>query len=241
MVQNAEPVGGVCRPTHPGGTMHTIRRLVLGFALAATLAPTVSLAGSPKEDRAKEEVKMSKAVVKDQKKDLKSIKKLAKKWNKAAEKGKTSKMLKVDEKMSEWMKEELKENRQQTQQAKKEFEQSGGDRAALAGAAGGNQPPPPKPQGKVKPQPKPEKPAVPKKAQDDFQDAKKAIVAQKNMKEMADEFSAMQPKFSNGNAGPKLIKRKSKLLADLVVAAERDLNRAEKELEEDQARLAKLK
>ena len=222
--------------------MHTIRRLILGFALATTLAPTVALAAdSPKVERAKEEVKMSKAVVKDQKKDLKSIQKLAKKWKKAADKGKTSKMLKVDEKMSEWMKEELKENRQQTQQAKKEFEQSGGDRAALAGAAGGNQPPPPKPKGKVKPPPTPEKPDVPKKAQDDFRDAKKAIVAQQNMKEMAEEFRAMQPKFSNGNAGPQLVQRKTKLLEQLIVAAERDLNRAEKELEEDQARLDKLK
>ena len=221
--------------------MHTIRRLILGLALAATVAPTAALAASPKVERAKEEVKHSKAVVKDQKKDLKSIKKLAKKWKKAADKGNTAKMLKADEKMSEWMKEELKENRQQTQQAKKEFERSGGDRAALAGAAGGNQPPPPKPQGKVKPQPKPAKPAVPKKAKDDFQDAKKAIIAQKNMKEMAEEFRAMQPKFSNGNAGPKLIKRKTKLLEDLIVAAERDLNRAEKELEEDKARLDKLK
>lgn len=196
--------------------------LAIGFA-----APSVGFAQGidARVDDAKDEVKASKDRVKDAKKDLKAIKKIRAKWEKAREKGKEKNEAKADVDLADWVREELAEDRAEAGDAAREVRRGGGD------------PTPDKGEKPAMHGPEPERPAL----ADDQRDLAKERADLAATREIAMELKEMQPKFTHGNAGGPMYKKKSGLLEKLQRGAARDLSRAEKELEEDEAKLDRLK
>ncbi len=202
-----------------------MRALLTALAL---FAATPALA-APTVDDLKAEVKMDKKILKDSKRDLKAIEKLQKKWFKATAKDKENKIAKVDAKLEDWMADELAENRRDRKLAKREFVQMGGNMAALEPAV----PNPGRRARRVKTV------TTPKRAQDDLTDLKRIIGHQEQTRDIADNIRGIQPAFTHGTAGNQLKATKATLLEGLVVGAKRDVKRAVKELEEDEAHLAR--
>jgi hypothetical protein len=204
------------------------------FLAVSLSAPNTAMADlGDRIDAVKAEIKADKKRVKDNKKDLKAIQKLRKKWEKARESDNQKKEAKVDADIAEWLKEQLAEDRMEASEA-----------AAEVVAGGGDPSPPPreKPRvvgGEVRPA-HPRAPERPAQA-DDRADMEAEREDLRKTREIAHELRDMQQRFNRDTAGPKLYKKKARLLAELERGTARDLRRAEREQAEDEAQLDKLK
>jgi len=210
-----------------------IATLFLAVSLAAPASALAAPGLEARIDSVKEQIKADKKRVKDNKKDLKAIQKIRKKWEKARESGKHKKEAKVDVDLAEWLKEQLAEDRMEAREAAAEVRAGGGD-------------PNPGPREKPRVVGEHVQPAHPPQRQppalrDDMSDLAAERADLRKTREIAEELRDMQQKFNRETAGAPAYQRKSRLLAELERAAERDLQRAERERAEDEAQLDKLK
>ncbi|MFT6142175.1 MAG: hypothetical protein ACJAZO_001148 [Myxococcota bacterium] len=177
---------------------------------------------------AKDDVKESKKLLKDDKKDLRSITKLAEKWTSARDSGNTDKMARIDEDLLDWLREELSENREDRTRARVELESTGAE---------------------VNPQPVRTRRGRPVSTgpQDNARqaDARSDLEAERedarNTREVAEALREVQRRYAVGTAGPRVHTEKLQLLSDLVRSARRDYRRSTRELAEDEDRLDQLK
>jgi hypothetical protein len=201
---------------------------LLGTLSVPNVAEAVSGQLKARIAAAKDDVKESKKLLKDDKKDLRGIDKLSDKWHAAREVGNTDKMARIDEDLLEWLREELAENRQDRARARAELESTGAE---------------------VNPQPTRTRRgrAVDRGPQDNERqaDARSDFEAERedarNTRELAEALREIQRRYEAGTAGPRVHTQKSELLRDLVRSARRDYRRSTRELAEDEERLERLK
>jgi len=177
--------------------------------------------------QAKDDVKTSKKLMKDDKKDLRSIERLARKWLDAADERNDSKMAKLDEDLLEWLREELRETRQDRARARAELEATGAEVEPQQTRRPRN----------ARDRRSPDN-AAQADARSDFEAEREDMQA---TREIAESLRDLQREFESGSAGAAERREKADLLRDLVRGARRDLRRSTRELAEDEERLDELK
>jgi len=225
------------------------RRRILSTLLAAALLGSVAAPGvaaavtdqlKAKISAAKDDVKISKKALKDDEKDLKAIEKIVQKWHDAWHDHNDKKLAKADEDLLAWLQEELAENREDRQRARRELIQAGGnpDAGPPRRPARGGARQRPGQGGARRGQPAQAGGPAAADAQTDLEAEREDF---RRTREIATELRELQRRFTAGTAGPQVHQQKSDLLHELVRSARQDVRRATQELTEDETRLDRLK
>jgi len=192
--------------------------LLCGFASPALAAPSAA--------ELRHELRADHKVLRDQKQDLRELKNLKDRWARATAHQRSNELARIDKRLDTWMGEELRENQRARVAAKQEFLATGGDEAALS-------PPVRARYGKVR------QVVTPPRAQDDLQDFVVERGHADQTREIVEGLRGMQPAFAAGVQNEALIHAKANLIHGLEVGAQRDVKRAQAELAEDKAALAR--